>query len=93
MNQETYNRVAWSMADYEAIIASILHDMSADVSVYLWRSDAIYPTVVPNHETGLWVVMFGLDGIMETAFPLTDPEQYLSDSRFQYLGTIKDFTL
>ncbi len=81
------------MADYEAIIASILHDSSADVYVYLWQSNAVYPTVVANHDAGLWLVMFGLDGIMETAFPPTDPEQYLSDSRFQYLGTIEDFAL
>lgn len=85
--------VSATMADYEAIVASILHDFTADVYVYRWRSDAIYPTVVANHETGLWLVMFDLDGIMETAFPPTDPGQYLSDSRFQYLGTIEDFVL
>jgi hypothetical protein len=82
-----------TMADYEAIIASILHDSSADVYVYLWRSGTVYPTVVANRDTRLWLVMFDLDGIMETAFPPTDPERYLSDSRFQYLGTIEDLVL
>ena len=37
-----------------------------------------------------WLVMFDLEGVMETAFPPTDPEVYLSDPCFQYLGTMKE---
>jgi hypothetical protein len=46
-----------------------------------------------SHDTRLKLVMLGLDGIMETVIPPTDPEQYLSDSRFQYWGTIEDLVL
>lgn len=34
--------------------------------------------------------MFSLNGIMETAFPPTDPDTYLADSRFRYLGTMQE---
>jgi hypothetical protein len=30
--------------------------------------------------------MIGMDGVMETAFPPDDPEQYLSNSAFTHLG-------
>lgn len=79
-----------TLADYEAIIASILHDATAKVYVYVWQSEAIYPTVVGSHNDRRWLIMFSLDGVMETAFPPTDPEQYLSDPRFYYLGTVQE---
>jgi hypothetical protein len=82
--------VTATLDDYQAIIASILRDATADVYVYVWRPMAIFPTVVAFHVDRQWLVMFGLDGVMETAFPPTDPEQYLSDPRFHYLGTMQE---
>lgn len=79
-----------TMDDYEAIIANILYDATAEVYVYVWQSEAIYPTVVGSHNNHRWLVMFDLDGVMETAFPPTDAEQYVSDPRFHYLGTIQE---
>lgn len=80
-----------TLADYEALIAGILDDVEADVYVYVWQSEAIFPTVVGSHGDRRWLVMFGLDGVMETAFPPTDLASYLSDPRFQYLGTMQEF--
>jgi hypothetical protein len=34
--------------------------------------------------------MFGLNGIMETAFPPDDPVAYLADVRFQLLGSMQE---
>lgn len=82
--------VTATLDDYQAIIASILRDATAEVYVYVWRAMAIFPTVVAFHVDRCWLVMFGLDGVMETAFPPTDPEHYLSDPRFQYLGTMQE---
>ena len=79
-----------TLIDYEAIITSILRDDSADVYVYLWQSEVIYPAIVGSHENRRWLVMFDLEGVMETAFPPTVSEVYLSDPRFQYLGTMKE---
>ncbi len=78
-----------TLEDYEAIIQAMLHDIAANVYVYIWRDD-IYPTVVGVYEGRRWLVMFSLAGVMETAFPPTDVSEYLSDPRFQYLGTIQE---
>lgn len=79
-----------TLADYEAIIASILAAPTADVYVYIWKQNAIYPTVVSAYQNEHWLVMFSLNGLMETAFPPTDPDAYLADSRFRYLGTMQE---
>ena len=79
-----------TLADYEAIIANVLSDETAEVYVYVWRRNVVYPTVVSYYENRRWLVMFSLDGVMETAFPPTDPEAYLSNPRFRYMGTIRE---
>lgn len=80
---------ASTLADYEAIIATVVNDEAAVVYVYLWQQD-VYPTIVGRHGNRRWLVMFGLDGIMETAFPPADPVRYLSDARFHRLGTVQE---
>ena len=40
-----------------------------------------------------WLVMIGLDGIMETAFPPENPAIYLAHLRFQRLGTLEELGL
>jgi hypothetical protein len=40
-----------------------------------------------------WLVMVGLDSVMETAFPPEDPETYLANLRFQRLGTLEELGL
>jgi hypothetical protein len=70
-------------------VANILSQAAADVYVYIWRQD-VYPTIMGNYENHRWLVMFSLNGVMETAFPPTDPEAYLADSRFHYMGTIQE---
>ncbi len=77
------------LADYEMIITNILSQAAADVYVYIWRQD-VYPTIMGNYENRRWLVMFGLNGVMETAFPPTDPETYLANSRFHYMETIQE---
>jgi len=38
----------------------------------------------------VWLVMLGLDGVLETGFPPESPESYLADESFIYLGLLKD---
>lgn len=78
-----------TLADYETIIAAIVQDARAHVYAYHWRQD-IYPTVAGGFQGRTWLVMFGPGGVMETAFPPEDADQYLSDRRFQYLGVLGD---
>lgn len=81
--------VTATVVDYETIIISILNDLQTDVYIYLWGQD-IYPTLVNTYQDQQWLVMFRLNGIMETAFPPTDPEAYLADPRFRYLGKMQE---
>jgi hypothetical protein len=43
------------------------------VFVYRWE-DTVYPTIVTDVEGVRWLVMVGLESVMETAFPPEDPE-------------------
>lgn len=79
-----------TIADYESIIYTILHSSTASVLVFKWDKD-LYPTITVEFEGKVWLVMFSLSGIMETAFPPDDPEMYLADQRFEYLGEISEF--
>lgn len=76
-----------TLADYETIITAIVQDAGALVYVYHWRHD-IYPTVAGVIQGQTWLVMFNPRGVMETAFPPEDADQYLSDRRFQFLGVL-----
>jgi hypothetical protein len=78
-----------TLIDYEAIIAHIVGDKTAVVYVYAW-TQSIYPTIVANYQNRQWLVMFGLNGVMETAFPPTKPDEYLADPRFRYIGTVQE---
>jgi hypothetical protein len=61
----------------------------AEVFVYRW-GETLYPTVVAEVEGIRWLVMVGLDSIMETAFPPEAPEAYLANLRFQRLGILEE---
>jgi hypothetical protein len=75
--------------EYQAIIAAVINGPLADVFVYSW-DDMLYPTVVAEYGERYWLVMFSLSGVMETAFPPDDPEDYLSDPRFRRLGALRE---
>jgi hypothetical protein len=81
-----------TIADYESIISQVLHSETASVRLFRWDDD-IYPTITGEYQGKLWLVMFGLSGIMETSFPTDDPEAYLADTRFEYLGHISEFII
>ena len=78
--------------DYEAVISALVHNAYTEVYVYVF-DDQVYPVVVGTVSNKRWLAMFGLDGVMETAFPPTDATSYLSDSRFVRLGTLQELGL
>ena len=78
--------------DYEAIISALVHNAYSEVYVYVFDGQT-YPVVVGTVGNQHWLAMFGLDGVMETAFPPTDATSYLSDSRFVRLGTLQELGL
>lgn len=78
-----------TLTQYEQIIRNIILDDSAAVYGYFWQQD-VYPTVAGLHQGRRWLVMFSLDGVMETAFPPDDPDEYLADDRFRFLGKMQE---
>ena len=50
----------------------------------------MYPTVVSDIDGSSWLVMLGLDGVMETAFPPEDADTYLANPQFLQLGTLEE---
>jgi hypothetical protein len=84
--------VGTTLAEYEAIITRIISTSTAEVFIYRWGK-TLYPTVVAEVEGTRWLVMLGLDDIMETAFPPEAPEAYLANLRFQRLGILEELEL
>lgn len=84
--------VGATLAEYEALIMRVVRTSTAEVFVYRWGT-TIYPTIIAEVETVRWLVMVGLDGVMETAFPPEDPEIYLANPWFQRLGTLEELGL
>jgi hypothetical protein len=47
-------------------------------------------TVVAVIEDRHWLVMFGLDGVMESAYVVENPDRYLSKPDFEKLGLVSE---
>ena len=84
--------VGTTLAEYEVIISQVINTSTAEVFVYRW-GETLYPTIVAEVEGTRWLVMIGLDSIMETAFPPENPATYLANLRFQRLGTLEELGL
>jgi len=81
---------ATTLAEYEAIILAIVSHPDAFVFVYQYGSTE-YPTLVAPYEGRTWLVMFSMDGIIETAFPPDMPDTYFSaDPRYVPIGPAKE---
>ena len=78
-----------TLAEYEAIITTVL--FHPDAVVYVYRYGVTdYPTVVAPCGGRLWLVMVGPEGIMEMAFPPDDTGTYFSDPRYIFVGKLKE---
>lgn len=85
-------QIGTTVTEYDTLIMRVVNTPTAEVLVYRW-GETIYPTVVAEIEGIRWLVMMGLDSIMETAFPPEDPETYLANPRFQRLGNLEELGL
>ena len=80
---------AASLGDYEEIISSLVHQ--DDNALYLYEFQGKHYYVVRGfYDTQEWVVIFGAKGVMETAFPPQDTDDYINRRGFLYLGRIKE---
>jgi hypothetical protein len=78
-----------TIAAYEAIIHQILINPKA--KVYVYRDESLlYPSVTSIIDGQIWLVILGIDSILETAFPPSNPKTYLGNRSFIYLGILED---
>jgi hypothetical protein len=78
-----------TLAEYEAVITNITSNQKAKIYVYIYNR-LIYPTLTAIVEDRLWLVMMGIDGVLETSFPPDKPEIYLNNNSFVYLGVVEE---
>ena len=76
-------------AEYEQIIHSVVSDRTATVYLYT-HSGKDYVAIVAAVENQAWLAMFGLDGVLESAFVVERPELYLSKTAFDRMGTLDE---
>ena len=78
-----------TIEDYERIIQAVLDVPEA--SIYIYRhNDLPYVTVVATVQDHFWLVMFTLDGLMESAFVVERPDYYLNKPAFEPIGSLNE---
>jgi hypothetical protein len=77
-----------TMSDYESLILQVVNDDLAKVYLF-WYGQVAYVTIVTTIQETLWLVMFGLDGLMETAFVIDIPN-YLVESQYEEIGLLRE---
>ena len=69
-----------TLDDYENLIRTVIHQPTAQIYIY-WHSTLAelvpYVSVVGLVHGEAWLVMFGLDGILESAYIVERPHYYL----------------
>ena len=78
-----------TLDDYERLVWTVLQDLQAQVYLYRYR-DILYVAVVAVVEQRHWLVMFAMDGVMESAYVVERPEHYLSHPAFEYVGSLSE---
>ena len=78
-----------TLDDYERMVWTVLQDQLAQVYLYRYR-DTPYVAVVAVIEQRHWLVIFAMDGMMESAYVVERPEHYLSHPAFTYIGSLSE---
>lgn len=75
--------------DYEKIIADIVQNDNNLLYVYEFKTRNFYAVrgFILERE---WLVIYGSNGVMETAFPPEEIDDYLNKRGFIFIGQIKE---
>jgi hypothetical protein len=76
-----------TLDDYERIILTVLEDTRAEVYLYRHR-DVAYVAIAAVVQSRHWLVMFSMDGLIETAYVIEHPGRYLSKPVFDLVGPL-----
>jgi hypothetical protein len=79
----------YSLEDYNKVISSIVKDGQNLAYLYEFAGERYYAVRGPFKDRE-WLVIFSREGIMETAFPPEEMEQYLERRGFMFVGRIKE---
>jgi len=78
-----------TLAEYVNIVAELVHNGQSVVYLYEVREKHYYAVSGFIHDR-IWLVIFGTKGLMETAFPPMDIEDYAERRGFVLLGQIEE---
>jgi len=78
-----------TQAEYDQVIHSVISDRTSTVYLYNYNSVA-YVAVVGIIQRQTWLIMFALDGVLESAYVVERPKLYLSNFAFDRLGTLQE---
>ena len=78
-----------TLAEYEQIIFSAVRNQAAVVYLYA-HENVSYVAVVASIQRQTWLIMFDLDGVLETAYIVERPDLYLRKPVFDSLGVLEE---
>ncbi|MDE0077693.1 MAG: hypothetical protein OXO50_09245 [Caldilineaceae bacterium] len=78
-----------TLAEYEQIIRSAVMNQAAIVYLYA-HDDLSYVAVAAGIQERTWLIMFDLDGVLETAYIVERPDLYLRKSVFDRVGALAE---
>jgi len=78
-----------TLDDYDRIIYTVLTTDTAHVYLY-WHGHDAYPAIVTVLDGNHWLVIFSMDGVLESAFVSENPESYLSPPNFEPIGLLHE---
>lgn len=76
------------MEDYEQIIRLVIYSSSAYVCLF-WYDDVPYITVANDVDGNHWLVMFDLNGLLESAYLVERPERYFQKENVEFVDTLE----
>lgn len=78
-----------TLNDYHNVIKSVLETRTAEVYIH-FHGNNNYPTIVSTIDGKAWLVMLTIEGIIETAFIVENPETYFSSARFKFISPLSE---
>lgn len=75
--------------DYDALIRRVINDRDAEVRLY-WHENIPYIPITGFIDENVWLVMFSMKGIMETAFIVRHPGHYMKGPEYEYIGYLHE---
>lgn len=74
---------------YNSLITEIARENDNVVYAYVFGKQ-LYVGITGDFRGDTWLILFGLDGTIETAFPPTEPEEYLFKRGFERVGLVRE---